>query len=199
MMASAAIALPLGMLRMRPFQIWYLSMRLNAVTDKYRRITVSSRYRKALAIWRTPWFLAASGTMGIVSRRIVVTTDASTKGWGAVCEGRGVSGLWSVTEAASHINVLELRTVVLALQHWFPRLSGQHGLVRTDNTATLAYINRQGGVRSPSLHHWATRLLLWAARHVLSLRAVHIPGHLNYGADLLSRGDPQAADWCLHP
>src|SRR4029434_5944096 len=43
------------------------------------------------------------------------------------------------------------------------------------------------------------RLLLWAARHVLSLRAVHIPGHLNYGADLLSRGDPRAADWCLHP
>src|SRR4029434_1228878 len=34
---------------------------------------------------------------------------------------------------------------------------------------------------------------------VVSLRAVHIPGHLNYGADLLSRGDPRAADWCLHP
>src|SRR4029434_4121666 len=31
------------------------------------------------------------------------------------------------------------------------------------------------------------------------LRAVHIPGHLNYGADLLSRGDPRAADWCLLP
>src|SRR4029434_7283357 len=126
-------------------------------------------------------------------------TDASTTGWGAVCEGRGVNGLWSVTEAASHINVLELRTVVLALQHFLPRLSGQHVLVRTDNTATLAYINCQGGVHSPSLHHWATRLLLWAARHVLSLRAVHIPGHINCGADLSSRGDPRAADWCLHP
>ena len=101
------------------------------------------------------------------------------------------------TQAASHINVLELQTVVLALQHFLPRLSGQHVLVRTDNTAALAYINRQGGVRSQSLHHWATRLLLWAESHVLSLRAVHI--HLNYGADLLSRGDPRAADWCLHP
>src|SRR4029434_1977773 len=38
MMASAAIALPLGMLRMRPFQIWYLSMKLNAVTDRHRRV-----------------------------------------------------------------------------------------------------------------------------------------------------------------
>src|SRR4029434_6876273 len=121
------------------------------------------------------------------------------QGWGAVCEGRGVNGLWSVREAVSHINVLELRTVVLALRHFLPRLSGQHVLVRTDNTATLAYINRQGGVCSQSLHHWANRLLLWAAIHVFSLRAVHIPGHFNYGADLLSRGDPRAADWCLHP
>src|SRR4029434_680166 len=40
MMASAAIALPLGMLRMRPFQIWYLSMKLNAVTDRHRRVVV---------------------------------------------------------------------------------------------------------------------------------------------------------------
>src|SRR4029434_5899993 len=78
----------------------------------------------------------------IVTRRVVVTTDASTRGWGAVCEGRGVNGLWSATEAASHINVLELRTVLLALQHFLPRLSGQHVLVRTDNTATLAYINQ---------------------------------------------------------
>ena len=57
----------------------------------------------------------------------------------------------SATEAASHINVLELRTVVLALRHFLPRLSGQHVLVRTDNTAALAYINRQGGVHSQSL------------------------------------------------
>src|SRR4029434_1018765 len=77
--------------------------------------------------------------------------------------------------AASHINVLELRTVTLALRHFLPRLSGQHVLVRTDNTSTLAYINQQGGVRSPSLHHWANCLLLWAAVHIRSLRAVHIP------------------------
>src|SRR4029434_9445840 len=106
MMASAAIALPQGMLRMRPFQMWYLSLRVNAVKDRYRRVTVSSRCRRALAIWRAPWFLAASGTMGIVSRRVVVTTDASTKGWGAVCEGEYVNGRWSVAEAVSHINVL---------------------------------------------------------------------------------------------
>ena len=110
-----------------------------------------------------------------------------------------MNGRWSAAEAESHINVSELRTVVLALLRFLPKLSGQHVLVKTDSTSAMAYINRQGGVRSPSLYHWANRLLLWAAVHIRSLRAVHIPGHLNYGADLLSRGDPQAADWCLHP
>src|SRR4029434_3803071 len=98
--ASAAIALHLGMLHMRPFQMWYLSLRLSSSNDRHRRITVTSRCRKALAVWSTPGFLAASGPMGIVTHRVVVTTDASTKGWGAVCEGRGVNGLWSMTEAA---------------------------------------------------------------------------------------------------
>src|SRR4029434_2025416 len=87
MMASAAIALPLGMLRMQPFQMWYLSLRLSSSKDKHRRITVPSRCRKVLTVWRPPGFLAASGPMGIVTHRIMVTTEASTKGWGAVCEG----------------------------------------------------------------------------------------------------------------
>src|SRR4029434_10303310 len=144
--------------------------------------------RKALAIWRTPWFLAASGTMGIVSRRVVVTTDASTKGWGAVCEGRSVNGVWSVTEVASHINVLELRTVVLALQHFLPRLSGQHVLVRTDNTATLAYINRQGGVRSR--HYTIGRLACSCGQ-----RGTSCPS----GQFIYQVTSTTAADWCLHP
>src|SRR4029434_11094279 len=135
--ASAAIALHLGMLHMRPFQRWYRSWRLSSSKDRHRRITVTSRSRKALAVWRTPGFLAASGPMGIMTHRVVVTTDASTRGWGAVCEGESVNGRWSAAEAVSRINVLELRTVALALQHFLPRLVGQHVLVRTDNTSAL--------------------------------------------------------------
>lgn len=35
--------------------------------------------------------------------------------------------------------------------------------------------------------------------HLASLRAVHVPGRLNGGADLLSRGGPQVRKWRLHP
>ncbi|KAL0159107.1 hypothetical protein M9458_047183, partial [Cirrhinus mrigala] len=37
-------------------------------------------------------------------------------------------------------------------------------------------------------------------RHVfLSLRAVYVPGHLNLGADILSRQGPRPGEWMLHP
>src|SRR4029434_11186935 len=125
MMASLAIALPVGILGMRPFQIWYLSMRLNAVTDRHLRVVVSSRCRKALVIWRTPWFLAASGTMGIVSRRGDHRRFHQRLG-SCLRRERCERSLVGDRGRVSHKCV---RTVVLALRHFLPRLSGQHVLV----------------------------------------------------------------------
>ncbi len=61
---------------------------------------------------------------------------------GMQCRGFGRS------PTALHINCLELLAVHLALNHLKRRLRGEHVLVRTDSTATIAYINRQGGLRS---------------------------------------------------
>ena len=97
-----------------------------------------------------------------------------------------------------HINCLELQAVSLALKHFLPFLRGQHVLVRTDNTTVVAYINRQGGLRSPQMHTLAHRLTIWGNAHLLSLRATHVPGARNWGADLMSRGDPRYKDWKLH-
>jgi len=72
-------------------------------------------------------------------------------------------------------------------------------LVRSDNRTTVAYINRQGGVRSVALLTAAENLWLWASQNVLSLRALHIPGRENGGADLMSRGGPLPDEWRLFP
>ncbi|KAJ8015947.1 hypothetical protein DPEC_G00001990 [Dallia pectoralis] len=93
----------------------------------------------------------------------------------------------------------QLETVQLVLTHFAPRLRDRDVLIRSDNRATVAYINRQGGVRSPVLHEAATRLWLWAHRHLRSLSAVHVPGRQNVGADLMSRGGPRDDDWRLNP
>ena len=62
----------------------------------------------------------------------------------------------------------------LVLQHFLTLVQGRHVLVRTDNRTTVAYINRQGRVRSTALLKIAENLLVWASEHLLSLRALHV-------------------------
>ncbi len=99
----------------------------------------------------TPWlscrfilaFLRAGVPLEQVSRHTVVTTDASSTGWGATCNGQAASGLWTGPRLLWHINCLELWAVHLALRQFRPLLLGKHVLVRTDNTAAVSYINRR--------------------------------------------------------
>ncbi len=65
-------------------------------------------------------------------------------------------------------------------------------------TATVAYINRQGGLRSRRMSQLARHLLLWSRKHLRSLRAIHIPGLLYRTADELSRA-ALPGEWRLHP
>ncbi len=119
-------------------------------------------------------------------------------GWGATFNGHAVSGVWTDPQLHWHINCLELLAVHLALNRLKRRLRGEHVLVRTDNTATVAYINRQGGLRSRRMSQLARHLLLWSRKHLRSLRAIHIPGLLNRTADELSRA-ALPGEWRLHP
>ncbi len=76
----------------------------------------------------------------MVSRRKVVSTDASNKGWGALCS------LWSKGEGSLNINCLEMLAVCRALYAYLPDLKGHHVLVRSNSIIVVAYINHQGGL-----------------------------------------------------
>ncbi|XP_029973330.1 uncharacterized protein LOC115407110 [Salarias fasciatus] len=199
LMASAILVVRLGHLYMRDFQLWVRSLRLNPVRHGARRVTVSAQCVMALRRWRHPACLVTGVPMGPVLSRKVITTDASMSGWGGICEDRYVRGVWSEDLQRAHINYLELLAVFLTLRRFLPLLRGHHVLVRTDNTTTVAYINRHGGLRSRQLHMLARRLILWSSVRLRSLRATHVPGALNRGADLLSRGAPLYGEWMLHP
>ncbi len=97
-----------------------------------------------------------------------------------------------------HINCLELLAVRLALSRLRGCLQRKDVLVRTDNTATVVYINRQGGLRSRRMSQLAHHLHLWSQKHLRSLRAIHIPGVFNRAADELSRA-ALPGEWRLHP
>ena len=82
---------------------------------------------------------------------LVITTDASGQGWGAVLHPHHVSGVWSKEEALDHINSLELKAVILALQNLESLVVGHSVLIRSDNMTVVSFINHQGGTHSLSL------------------------------------------------
>ncbi len=139
-------------------------------------------------MWRKPWFLSQGPVLGAPCRRVMLATDASLTGWGAVMSGRPAHGLWSGCHHMLHINCLEMLAVFRALKHFLPDLRDRHVLVRTDNTAVVFYLNHQGGLRSHPLYKLAHQMLVWSQDKLLSLRAVHIPGHLNIRADSSASG-----------
>ncbi len=198
-MAAAAVTVPLGLLHMRPLQHWlYGRIPRWAWKRGTYRVQITPACRKTFRPWSDPSFLRAGVPLEQVSRHAVVFTDASTTGWGATYNGHAVSGVWTGPQLHWHINCLELLAVRLALSRLRGCLQRKDVLVRTDNTATVAYINRQGGLRSRRMSQLARHLLLWSQKHLRSLRAIHIPGVFNRAADELSRA-ALPGEWRLHP
>ncbi len=198
-MAAAAVTVLLGLLHMRPLQHW-LYGRIPGWAWKRGtyRVQITPACRKTFRPWSDPSFLRAGVPLEQVSRHAVVFTDASTTGWGATYNGHAVSGVWTGPQLHWHINCLELLAVRLALSCLRGRLKQKDVLVLTDNTATVAYINRQGGLRSRRMSQLASHLLLWSQKHLRSLRAIQIPGVFNRAADELSRA-ALPGEWRLHP
>ena len=197
LMASGTAVLRLGRLYMKPFQRWMRAFRISN-KDRHRKVLIDAECIAALQRWKDRYFLSEGVTMGLVSSRKIITTDASLTGWGATHEGRAARGVWDSDMQSAHINFLELMAVFLALQHFEPLITGCHVLVRTDNTTTKFYINKQGGLRSRPLHDLAEKITLWCDTRLKSIRASHVPGIENRGADLLSRGQCHYAEWALH-
>ncbi|XP_077100160.1 uncharacterized protein LOC143751477 [Siphateles boraxobius] len=198
-MAAASAVTPLGLLHMRPLQHW-LHGRVPRWAWRHgtHRVAITPACRQTFSPWSDPSFLRAGVPLEQVSRHAVVFTDASATGWGATYNGHAVSGVWTDPQLRWHINCLELLAVQLALTRLKRRLQGRDVLVRTDNTATVAYINRQGGLRSRRMSQLARHLLLWSQKHLRSLRAMYVPGLLNRVADELSRA-VLPGEWRLHP
>lgn len=96
LMAAAANICQMGLLHMRPLQLW-LQTRVPELPWKagMNCLVITHSCLETLA----PWFNAAmykqGMAMGRVTRRIVVTTDTSLTGWAALCDGRPASGAWT--------------------------------------------------------------------------------------------------------
>ena len=117
---------------------------------------------------------------------LVLTTDASSLGWGATINDRSFQGAWPADIAVRSSNFRELRTVLEWAQghaHSFPNA---FILLRTDNSCTVHYINKGTG-RFPELAQIAERCEQVLRPYNIVMIAEHIKGVHNIAADALSR------------
>ena len=76
--------------------------------------------------------------------RVMIQSDASNLGWGAVSNGVNTRGTWAREESNLHINCKELLSASFVVKAFTKELQNVHVLIQIDNTTTIAYINKMG-------------------------------------------------------
>ena len=132
---------------------------------------------------------------------VTLYSDASLAEWGAVINDISAGRGWSVTEANSHINWLELLAVLFALSCFHASLSGKHVQLMIDNTTAVASINNVGTCHTPECHSLAVQIWEFSISHDITwLTAAHIPGSLNVRAEREPRHfHSQDTEWMINP
>ena len=88
---------------------------------------------------------------------MVIQTDASTQGWGAVYDVQEVGGGWKSLESTKHINILELQAAFFALKSFCKQAPEGHIQLQMDDTTAVSYI-KHGGSKSPELSCFAQEI-----------------------------------------
>ena len=118
-------------------------------------------------------------------------TDASGSwGCGALAAPVWFSLAWQGLPVLQSIALKELFPVVLACSVWGCQWHGLYILCHSDNQAVVSQINSLHA-RDPLAAHFLRCLAFFQALFDFRLRATHISGHLNVGADNLSRNKIQ--------
>ena len=126
---------------------------------------------------------------------VIITCDASSFGWGAVCEDRQIGGRWKDYETQNHINYLELLAAYFALKSFCKDRRDLHVQIRSDNTSAVAYIKNMGG-KVVSLNMLAHDIWIWCMHRNIWLSSTYVPGVENE-ADFLSRHFNENVEWKL--
>ena len=130
------------------------------------------------------------------SPNTVLFTDASKLGWGAkIQDGRCTNGIWTASEAAMHINILELLAVKFSLMSLLADQTNTHIRIMSDNTTVVCYINDMGGSKSIECDRLSKAIWYWSIDRNIWLSAAHVPGAQNVSADKLSRHLNLQLEW----
>lgn len=131
------------------------SIRYHCVQNFETIVLLEKHIRHDSQWWMTHLELLPTGPVNPPLPSMEVTTDSSLRGWGASSASRATGGAWDQTEKTMHINALELKAVLLAVQMLVSHCTSTTLIIRTDNTTAMHAINNFGSLRSPTLNTFA--------------------------------------------
>ena len=160
----------LGRLHMRPIQ-WHLKNNWRVLESLEKVIPIPKSLHPHLRWWLEESNVLLGQPLQPLKHALQIFTDASKEGWGAHSDEHTARGTWSLSESKLHINHLELKAVFLALKEFRTLCCNKTVLIATDKTTVVAYINKEGGMKSGSLCALLWRILSWCTRQQVTLRA----------------------------
>ena len=110
------------------------------------------------------------------------------------------SRVWSQEESLLHINVLEMRAVLLVMATFLPQLASKIIVLMSDNATVVAYLKDQGDTVSRVMCDMAREVIQWSKLHSVTLLALYIASKKNVLADQLSCSDQVVpTEWYFLP
>ena len=159
---------------------------------------ITDKMKKEI-IWWSCNIYTQSRVLDRVNPQIILQTDASLSGWGAVLIDNKTGGRWTPDEQKYHINYLELLAILYGLKSFESQLKCfTHVKILTDNTTAVSYVNKMGGIKSICCNTIAKSIWFWAKKHNVWLTASHIAGTENTIADAESRKFNDQVEWQLN-
>lgn len=196
---AATRAVPLAPLFFRKLQRALRRGLEHADQDYSKLLSLSREEHEELQWWLDHLTVWNGKTIMTEKPSIVIESDASTRGWGATCEGVRTGGPWSPEEKQWHINCLEALAAFHAVKCFVRDRESVTVLLRLDNISAVSYVNKLGGTVSHRLNNIVKELWLWCMNRDITLAAEHLPGVLNEIADEESRVMKDRSDWSLNP
>jgi len=121
----AATAVPFAASHYRDLQNLYIRQSAINEGNLTVRVSLSEGARSDLFWWATRFPHHNGNSLVEISPSLIICSDASLVGWGAVCGGVTANGPWSLSESKKHIKVLELVAAFHALRCFADGAFGQ--------------------------------------------------------------------------
>lgn len=128
------------------------------------------------------WKNNLCGSIGPIvwgNQNVVISTDASTKGWGASMKDSHTEGEFSAREQENHIDIWELMAASFGLQAHRTHTTNTNMLPKMDNTSAVACINKIYLTKSIPMDKVTHSILEWAISKNNWIVDTHLPGQIN--------------------